>query len=92
MGCARTATGEFDAAEANLSEAHSILGDTEGASVQDRIDALNGLVKLCEVWHSAEPDQGHDAKAVEWRFELTQLHAKQEQVEISTQRFAPPGN
>jgi hypothetical protein len=35
--------------------------------------ALERVVKLYELWHAAEPDAGHDARAAEWRAELENL-------------------
>ena len=34
-------------------------------------EALERIVKLYEAWHEAEPDQGYDQKAAEWRAKLT---------------------
>ncbi len=70
LGCARAATGEFEAAEANLSEAHSILSHATGATDRDRTDVLTCMVELYEGWHAAVPDKDCDAKATEWRSRL----------------------
>jgi tetratricopeptide (TPR) repeat protein len=78
LGCARVATGEFDAAEANLSEAHAILGGAEGATARDRTDVLTCLVELYDAWYTAEPDQDYDTKTAEWRVKLIELQAEQD--------------
>ncbi len=70
LGRARAGNGEFEAAEATMSEAQSIFGEAEGSTDQDRTDLLSGLVELYDDWHAAEPDQGHDAEAAQWRAEL----------------------
>ena len=62
LGCARAATGEFSAAEADLGEAYAILSEAKGATEQDREDVLRGLVNLYEAWRSSEPDKGYDTK------------------------------
>ncbi len=35
-------------------------------------EAVERLVNLYAAWHTAEPNQGYDAKAAEWRAELPQ--------------------
>ena len=76
LGCARAATGDFDAAETNLNESYAILSTAQGATQSDRIEALNGLVGLYESWHAAEPDKGHDQQVAKWRERLNQLSDK----------------
>jgi tetratricopeptide (TPR) repeat protein len=70
LGRARCALAEFDAAEANLSEAHLILSEARGATDRDRMDVLSGLVQLYDAWHAAEPREGYDLKLAEWRAKL----------------------
>ena len=38
------------------------------------IKAVNALADPHDAWHEAEPDQGHDAKAAEWRAKLEESH------------------
>lgn len=71
LGRARMGTKEFEAAEANLAEAHAILSESKSAAEQDRTNVMTGLVELYEVRHAAGPDKGYSAKASEWR---TRLH------------------
>jgi non-specific serine/threonine protein kinase/serine/threonine-protein kinase len=70
LGHARVATGEFATAEANLSEANTIVTDAKGVPERVRSDSLTALVQLYDAWNSAEPGHGHDAKATEWRSRL----------------------
>ncbi|HKQ47857.1 MAG TPA: serine/threonine-protein kinase [Phycisphaerae bacterium] len=67
LGRARNATGEFAAAEASLTEAHTILIGATGARPQDVAEVATALAALYDAWHAAEPNQGYDAKAAEWR-------------------------
>ena len=39
---------------------------------------LAELIRVCDAWHTAEPDGGHDAKAAEWRARLEELDANSE--------------
>lgn len=38
-------------------------------------EALERLVQLYADWHAAEPDQGYDAKAAEWKGRLEEYHS-----------------
>ena len=82
LGRCRSTTGAFDTAETNLTEAYAILSETKYAMTERRKDVLSGLVELYESWHAAEPGQGHDTKAAEWRARLAEWQA-------STQPAAP---
>jgi tetratricopeptide (TPR) repeat protein len=70
LGRARVATGEFEAAEANLTESYEIAREAKGATDQERVDVLESLVELYDAWHAAEPNQGHDVEAADWRAKL----------------------
>ena len=67
---------EYDAAEANLSEAQAILSEAKGAAERDRTDVLNDLVELYDAWHAAEPGKSYDAKAAEWKDRLQEQESK----------------
>lgn len=67
LGCARAGIEEFGEAESNLSEAYAIQATALGVTEKDRSDVLNGLIELYDAWHTSEPNEGHDAKAAEWR-------------------------
>ncbi|MFC1573363.1 tetratricopeptide repeat protein [Candidatus Eisenbacteria bacterium] len=70
LGRSRAATGAFDAALSDLTEAYAILREAPSATTESRKKALTGLVNLYEAWHSAEPGAGYDTKAAEWRAKL----------------------
>jgi len=76
LGRACAATGEFDAAEIKLSEAHAILSRAKCATDRDRADVLSGLVQLYVAWHTAKPDKSYDSKAAEWRTRLQEHESK----------------
>jgi hypothetical protein len=48
---------------------------------------LQGLAELYDVWHAAEPDQGHDAKAAQWRTRLAEWQAS---TQPAASERAPP--
>ena len=72
LGRERVSAAEFDAAEANLSEAYTILSDAQGATDRHRADVLRCLVELYDARHAAEPEKGHDQQAAEWRARLAE--------------------
>ena len=76
-------------AEAALLEAHEILSVALGAEHDRALKAAQAVVNFYTAWHAAEPDQGYDAKAAEWRAKL------EDQVGEEPQRrepAAPPDN
>ena len=60
----------YDEAEAALLEAHEILKSAQGANHEQTTEAVGALAELYDAWHAAEPGEGHDAKATEWRVKL----------------------
>jgi non-specific serine/threonine protein kinase/serine/threonine-protein kinase len=70
LGRSRAATGAFEAGLANLLEAEAKL-----TTAQDRERVLSSLVASYEAWNTAEPGQGHGARAAEWRAKLAELQA-----------------
>ena len=76
LGRARAAAGDFDSAEANLSEAYSILNEASGATAEHRADVLSGLVELYDRWHASEPHEGHEVRATEWHAKLDKLQTE----------------
>lgn len=51
-------------------EAHGIMSHLKGAK-RERIDRIvEQLVKAHEAWETAEPGNGHQLKAAEWRARL----------------------
>lgn len=75
LGRARASVEEFVDAEANLNEAYTIQDNALGVTEKDRADVLNGLVELYDAWHATEPNEGHDAKAAEWRSRIAELQS-----------------
>ena len=71
MGRARTATGEFAAAEGRLFEAAGILDGPTTDGSKERTACINACARLYEAWDRAEPGRGFDGKAAEWRSKLS---------------------
>ena len=74
LGGARVALG-YDAermamAERNLLDSHEILLAAHGEAHEQTRGCVESLVALYTAWHAAEPSNGHDAKAAEWRSRL----------------------
>lgn len=70
LGKARTARGEFAAAEADLLEAYPINVKTDGASKKGSFSCGWALIDLYTTWDKADPGKGHNVKAEEWRAKL----------------------
>ncbi|MCA9245105.1 MAG: serine/threonine protein kinase, partial [Phycisphaerales bacterium] len=70
LGRARTERGEFEAAEQDLNEAHTILSGAGSGSADLREDCLEALAELYETWHTLSPGDGHDERAMHWREKL----------------------
>lgn len=70
LGRARAALGDYETAEFNLTEAYAILSEARGATDRDRADLLMSLIQLYEAWNAAEPGQGYDEQAADWRGHL----------------------
>ncbi len=70
LGAAQRSAGRFADAEANLLEAHQIAATSGSATITNPDESLTEIVKLYETWHDAEPANGYDHKAAEWRAKL----------------------
>lgn len=70
LGQARIELKQFEAAEANLLEAHPIWVKLRGETHTDTRDCVRTIVDLYTAWHAAQPGKGHDAKAGEWKAKL----------------------
>jgi tetratricopeptide (TPR) repeat protein/tRNA A-37 threonylcarbamoyl transferase component Bud32 len=70
LGKVLVSLNRFSDAEPELIEAHRVLAAAEGASVERRQDCVTALINLYEAWNKAEPDQGHSAKAAQWKQKL----------------------
>jgi serine/threonine protein kinase/tetratricopeptide (TPR) repeat protein len=68
LGGSRVATGAFEAGESILLEAEVMLVRQRPS---ERRRVMRELVGLYEAWHAAEPGEGHDRHAAEWRAKLT---------------------
>ena len=66
----------FEQAEAELVEAQEILAAALGPGHARTNRTIKALIELYDAWHAAEPDQGHDAKAAEWRAKLAASEAE----------------
>ena len=60
----------FEQAETELVEAQEILAAALGPGHARTNLAITALAELYDAWHAAEPNQGHDTKAAEWRAKL----------------------
>lgn len=72
LGRSRAEVGEFEAAQANLSESLAIIQKSSGAPQHYYGDVLTGMVRLYDSWNDREPGRGHDTKAAEWRKTLVE--------------------
>jgi tetratricopeptide (TPR) repeat protein len=82
LGGALTGLRKYDDAEPLLLEGYSKLQPPPGFHTSRRKrEALERIERLYAAWHAAEPEQGYDAKAAEWR-------AKHEEWRASTQPSA----
>ena len=59
--------GDFDGAEATLTEAYESVAE---GPPETRADCAKALVDLYRQWHEAFPDEGHDAEAAAWESKL----------------------
>ncbi|GAG53455.1 unnamed protein product, partial [marine sediment metagenome] len=66
---------KFAEAEPLLLEGYEEMKDHPEAPDERKGEALERIVALYEAWHEADPDQGYDAKAGEWRTNLEQWQA-----------------
>ena len=64
----------FEEAEAAYLEKYAILEPLDPAHRRVRL-AAGQVVRLYNRWHAAEPDQGYDAKAAQWRERLKEADA-----------------
>jgi tetratricopeptide (TPR) repeat protein len=70
LGKARTGLKEFEAAEANLLEAHGMGVKIRGEAHPATRDCLRAIVDLYRAWHAEQPGKGYDTKAAEWEAKL----------------------
>ena len=60
----------FGESEERALEAHAMLEAALGASHKRTTEVNRQIVGLYDTWHAAEPDQGYDDRAAEWRARL----------------------
>jgi hypothetical protein len=74
LGMARRALGfepsRFDAAEANLIEAHGILVAARGETHKTTLECVQALVDFYEVRGAVEPGEGYRDKGAAWQARL----------------------
>jgi len=64
------ALGRHAEAESTLIEAHGLLAAAFGPDNVRTMKVVSALADLYDAWDAAEPGQGHDAQAAEWRAKL----------------------
>jgi hypothetical protein len=67
LGQAKAGLGDFDGAEATLTEAYESVADGPPGI---RIDCVKALVDLYRQWHEVAPDAEHDVAAAAWEAKL----------------------
>ncbi len=67
MGNARIGSGKFALAEKNLLEARAVFVRLDGSDSKRIRENNRAILRLYIAWDLAEPGNGHDAKAAEWR-------------------------
>ncbi len=72
LGECLTKLAKFTEAETILVELANALLENDKATESRKTEAIQRVVDLYEAWHDAEPGQGYDAKANEWRAKLPQ--------------------
>lgn len=75
LAAIRISQRRFTDAEKLLLDNFELVEALDEAPDGGRSAAIDALVKLYEAWDAAEPDRGHDVKAVEWRAKLKQWQA-----------------
>jgi tetratricopeptide (TPR) repeat protein len=69
-GACLTQMQRFSEAEAQLLKSHELLSDALGSDHRRTTTVQESLAALYDAWHAAEPGEGYDAKAAEWRAKL----------------------
>ena len=60
----------YEEAETALLEAHELITAGLGPQHERTTEQIESLIELYDAWHEAEPDQGHDVQAADWRAKL----------------------
>ncbi len=82
LGESLAGQGKFAGAEAILLEGYEKMKPPSGPVTGNRRrEALQRVIALYEAWHTAEPANGYDAKAAQWRAKLAEEPARSGQDE-----------
>lgn len=57
----------FQEAATGYQEGHAMLVASLGSAHPRTLQAIDHLSALYDMWHEAEPDEGHDQRAAQWR-------------------------
>jgi len=100
LGASLAGQGDFQEAEqmllggyTQLTDSYSVNREAKEALGARTNDACERVIDLYTAWHEAEPDEGYDAKAAEWRARLDHAGSAQEQGESpgGPESSDPPG-
>ena len=86
LGKVLTGLERFAEAEEQLLAGERIVREAQGVPAGGYKGPVKALIDLYEKWHAAEPDQGYDQKAAEWRAKLEEWQAS---TQPATQPAAP---
>jgi len=75
LGAARAGLRQFADAQESLLESYAVLSAGFGENHTRTKDSVKQLIALYESWDAAEPGNGHDTQAAEWRTKLPDLPA-----------------
>jgi len=75
LGCVLMGLERFAEAEEQLLAAERILREAQGVPAGCYEGSVKALIELYDKWHAAEPGQGYEQKAAEWRAKLAEWQA-----------------
>ncbi len=70
---AQVRVGEYAEAELLLLDASDRCARSDASRRWHERTVIDESVRLYDEWHAAEPDEGHDVEAAEWRTKLAAL-------------------
>lgn len=85
MGAILAGLGRYSEAESLLVESASALKKGKLA-LRVRQIVYQRFIRLYQSWHAAEPGQGYDAKAAEWRAKLAEFEASREPADAAEEQ------
>ncbi len=89
LGSCLTRMNRFAEAEPALLEANGILRVAQDAPADRLPESIRNLISLYDAWHAAEPGQGHDQQAAEWRAKLAEWQASTQPATTTASAPAP---